>query len=119
MKTDQGLQRPGSETERELTGQLYRPEMFYKQKEFNRSRNSEPEGTERTLIHLGLSEIHVWEDFTGGPVVKNLPFNARDSGSIPNGGTKILYASEQLIPWATVQKMPRDTMKIPHAATKT
>ena len=93
--------------------------MFYKQKEFNRSRNSEPKGTERTLIHVGLSEIHVWEDFVGGPVVKNLPFNAGDVGSIPSGGTKILHASEQLIPRATVQKMPRDAMKIPRAATKT
>jgi len=93
--------------------------MFYKQEEFNRSRNSEPEGTERTLTHVALSEINVWEDFTGGPVAKNLPFNAGDVGSIPSGGTKILHALEQLIPWATVQKMPRDAMKIPCAATKT
>lgn len=55
--------------------------MFYKQEEFNRSRNSEPEGTERTLTHVALSEINVWEDFTGGPVAKNLPFNAGDVGS--------------------------------------
>lgn len=74
--------------------------MFYKQEEFNRSRNSEPEGTERTLTHVALSEINVWEDFTGGPVAKNLPFNAGDVGSIPSGGTKILHALEQLSPRA-------------------
>ena len=27
-------------------------------------------------------------DFPGGPVVKNLPSNAGDVGSIPGGGTK-------------------------------
>ena len=31
--------------------------------------------------------------FPGGPVVKNLPSNAGDSGSIPSQGTKISHAS--------------------------
>ena len=31
-------------------------------------------------------------DFPGGPVVKNPPSNAGDSGSIPDWGTKILHA---------------------------
>ena len=31
--------------------------------------------------------------FPGGPVVKNLPSNAGDSGSIPGPGTKISHAS--------------------------
>ena len=35
------------------------------------------------------------EDFPGGPVVKNSLCNARDTGSIPGGGTKILYATGQ------------------------
>ena len=40
-------------------------------------------------------------DFPGGPVLKNLPCNTADMGSIPGRGTKILLASEQLSPCAT------------------
>ena len=32
-------------------------------------------------------------DFPGGPVVKNLPSNAGDAGSIPGLGTKIPHAA--------------------------
>ena len=32
------------------------------------------------------------KDFPDGPVVKTLPFNARDVGSIPGGRTKIPHA---------------------------
>ena len=32
-------------------------------------------------------------DFPGGPVVKNLPSNAGDAGSIPGQGTKIPRAA--------------------------
>ena len=35
-------------------------------------------------------------DFPGGPVVKNPPCNAGDTGSIPGQGTRILHTSEQL-----------------------
>ena len=35
-------------------------------------------------------------DFPGGPVVKNLPSNAGDVGSIPGRGTKIPHAVGQL-----------------------
>ena len=35
-------------------------------------------------------------DFPGSPVVKNLPCNAGDIGSIPGQGAKILHATEQL-----------------------
>ena len=35
-------------------------------------------------------------DFPGGPVVKNLPCNAGDAGSIPGWGTKIPHTAEQL-----------------------
>ena len=34
--------------------------------------------------------------FPGGPVVKNLPSNARDEGLIPGGGTKMPQATGQL-----------------------
>ena len=37
-------------------------------------------------------------DFPGGPVVKNLPSNAGDMGSIPGRGTKIPHAVGQLSP---------------------
>ena len=36
-----------------------------------------------------------WRDFPGGPVVKNLPANTEDMGSIPSQETKILCL------WAT------------------
>ena len=41
------------------------------------------------------------QDFPGGPVVKNLPCNARDSGSTPGQGTKIPHAMQQLSPSST------------------
>ena len=34
-------------------------------------------------------------DFVGGPMVKNLPSNAGDMGSIPDQGTKIPHALRQ------------------------
>ena len=37
-------------------------------------------------------------DFPGGPVLKNLPYNAGDVGSIPGWGAKISHALEQLSP---------------------
>ena len=44
-------------------------------------------------------------DFPGGPVVKNLPYNAGDAGSIPGQGTKIPRASGQLSPRATTTEL--------------
>ena len=38
------------------------------------------------------------QDFPGGPVVKHLPSNAGDAGSIPGQRTKIPHAEEQLSP---------------------
>ena len=35
-------------------------------------------------------------DFSGGPMVKNLPCNAGDMGSIPGWGTKIPHPEGQL-----------------------
>ena len=43
-----------------------------------------------------LCYLKTKRDFLGGPVVKNLPCNAGDMGSIPGYGTKIPYAMEQL-----------------------
>ena len=39
--------------------------------------------------------------FAGGPVVKNLPANAGDMGSIPGLGTNITHAAGQLSLCAT------------------
>ena len=70
-------------------------------------------------------------DFPGGPVVKNLSCNARAASLIPHRGAKITCAAEQLslhthllsLPTQSLQAAarvhtPRDTMKIPRAATK-
>ena len=35
-------------------------------------------------------------DFSGGPVIKNPPYNAGEAGSIPGRGTKIPHAAGQL-----------------------
>ena len=58
-------------------------------------------------------------------MVKNLPCNAGDVGCIPGGGTKIVYAMEQLSPWtaarvrAPQQQMAHEATKILCAVTKT
>ena len=46
-------------------------------------------------------------DFPGGPVVKNPPSNAGDTGSIPGQGTKIPHAVGQLSPCATTTELMR------------
>ena len=48
-------------------------------------------------------KIPPW-DFPGGPVVKNLPCNVGDVGSIPGWGTKVPYALGQLSLHATTTK---------------
>ena len=44
-------------------------------------------------------------DFPGGPMVKNLPSNAKDMGSIPGQGTKILHTAWQISPHATTTEL--------------
>ena len=53
----------------------------------------------------------------GGPVVKNSPASAVDTGPIPGQGTKIPHAREQLSPRATTGESCA-AMKDPHATTK-
>ena len=50
-----------------------------------------PTNPEKTFT----SDTAFW-DFSGGPVVKNLPSNARGEGLIPGWGTKISHATGQL-----------------------
>ena len=45
-------------------------------------------------------------DSSGGPVVKNLPSNAGDSGSIPGQGTRIPHAGQ-----CSIQKNKRSELK--------
>lgn len=40
-----------------------------------------------TQGHLKKAKEKGFQDFGGGPVMKNPPFNARDAGSIPGWGT--------------------------------
>ena len=49
---------------------------------------------------------NIWSrGFPGGPVVKNLPCNAGDAGSIPGQRTKIPHAAGQLSPQATTTEL--------------
>ena len=50
-------------------------------------------------------------------MVKNLPCNAGDVGCIPGGGTKIVYAMEQLSPW-TAARVRAPQQQTAHEATK-
>ena len=49
-----------------------------------------------------IRNLWLW-DFSDGPVVKNLPVNTWDMGSIPGLGTKISHAAGQLSPPATIR----------------
>ena len=57
-------------------------------------------------------------DFSGSPVVKNLPCNAGDEGVIPSCRTKIPHAVKKLRPGAATRVCARQ-QKILHNATKT
>ena len=45
------------------------------------------------------------KDFPGGPVVKNPPSDAGDTGSIPGQGTKFPHAMGELSPCATTTEL--------------
>ena len=47
----------------------------------------------------------LWRDFPGGSVVKNLPANSRDMGSIPGPQTNIPPAMGLLSSWATATEV--------------
>ena len=50
------------------------------------------------------SETKPWRDFAGGPVRKNLPSDAGDTGSIPGLGAKIPRAMGHLGPHTTTRE---------------
>ena len=67
------------------------------------------------------SEVQKGQDFPGGLLVKYLPFNAGDTGSIPGPGTKIPHAVGQLssrVP-TTEPNLPAARARSPCAATRT
>ena len=43
-------------------------------------------------MHLPITEIRLFRDFPGGPVVKDLPSSAGDTGPIPVQGSKVPHA---------------------------
>ena len=53
-------------------------------------------------------------DCPGGPVVKTLPFNARDEGLIPGQGTEIPHATGQLSLHATATEMALHNQREDH-----
>ena len=59
-----------------------------------------------TIIYcsFNLKKTTDWE-FPSGPVVKNLPFNAGDTGLIPGQGTKIPHAAGQLSPHTATREL--------------
>ena len=60
-------------------------------------------------------------DLPGGPVVKNLPSNAGDMGSIPGRGIKIPHAVGQLSLCTTTRERKSRTLQLErsrHTATK-
>ena len=46
---------------------------------------------------IALLKKYKIRDFPGGPMVKNLPCNSGDMGSVPGGETKIPQALGQLL----------------------
>ena len=57
-------------------------------------------------------------DFSGGPVVRNLPFNAGDVGSVPDRGTDIPQTKGQLSP-CTATKDPQQRASAAKIKNKT
>ena len=45
-----------------------------------------------------------YQDFPGGPVIKNPPSNAGDVGSIPGQEAKIPHATGQISPYTTTRE---------------
>ena len=64
---------------------------------------SEARDRQEVLLRPQKLSIKI-RDFPGGPVVKNLPSNAGDAGSIPGQGIKTPHSKGQLSPQATTTK---------------
>ena len=83
-----------------------------------RKRNHKSLAVERVPIHSVIIMAVIKNtccDFPGGPVVKNLPPNAGDAGSIPGWGTKIPHAKGQLSLCTKTREAHKLQLR-PHAA---
>ena len=71
-------------------------DKFYRGKKFMKLLQKTLELLSRLLTTTGSLHLKMsGGDFPGGPVVKNLPYNGGDTGSIPGQGTKIPHAAGQ------------------------
>ena len=70
-------------------------------------------GGSLAILYSSVKNIQPRQDFPGGPVVKNLPCNAGDMGSIPGRGPKIPHAMGQLSRRATTRDKPTHHNKDP------
>ena len=69
-----------------------------------------------TVNILNVTLKWLMRDFPDGPVVKNPPSNARDLGSVPGWGTKILHAAGQLSPnITTIESRSPQLARSPHS----
>ena len=58
--------------------------------------------------------MEAWDDFPGGPVVKNSSANAEDAGLIPGLRTKSPHATGQLSQCATTTEPTWPATRSPH-----
>ena len=73
-------------------------------------------GQERSLTQECFwsdSKLEAVQDFPGGPVLRNSPFNAGDAGSIPGWGTKIPHAEGKLTSCASATKSANCNERFP------
>ena len=88
---------------------------------WNKRRRAKKKSTYYLVLLIGRARrvklTKCW-DFPGSPVVKNLPFNVGDKGSIPGQVSKIPCTPGQLSPCTALQSL-HSTMKILCATTKT
>ena len=57
-------------------------------------------------VEISKKKQICFRDIPGGPVVKNQPSKAGDTGSIPSQGTKIPHTAEQLSLCSTTRDAP-------------
>ena len=79
--------------------------------------NRQAFGVFHKIITSSISKIRLPGDFPGGPVVKNLPSNAGDTGSILGRGTKIPHAAGATKPVRSRALVPQ-LERSPRTATK-
>ena len=71
---------------------------------FSKSFRAQSTFTKRTQLWRKQWELMGMRDFPGGPMVKNLPSNTGETGSMPGWGTKFPCSSEQLSPCTTTSE---------------